>query len=202
MTKVILFDLGEVVFTNDWHYDCPEKFAAYTQYFGISHDEMEKGWNAAWPQYELGAISEDAFWKKFLTEAGAKSMDIGKAKALWRKYFAEKPGMLALLAELKEKYTLAVASSTGEEWLAYKKETYHLDDYFSDYFTTWEFHIKKAEKEFFQRIIQKLGVLPEEILLVDDTQKVLDVAQSEGIQTVLFDTPERFRIHLQELGLL
>ena len=39
----IVFDLGNVVLTNDWHYDCPEKFYAYSDYFGIGYDDMERG---------------------------------------------------------------------------------------------------------------------------------------------------------------
>lgn len=142
MIKAILFDLGEVLFTNDWHYDSPEKFAAYTDAFGISYDEMEKGWQAAWPDYELGKISEDAFWEVFLEVAEADSINVEKAKELWRKYFAEKPGMFDLLKRLKT-YTLAIASSTGKEWLEYKKETYHLNDYFRYYFITCDMHMKK-----------------------------------------------------------
>jgi hypothetical protein len=76
MIQVIFFDLGEVVFTNDWHYDCPEKFSAYSTYFGITYDQMEVGWKKAWPSYELGEISEDEFWRLFLTHAKSKTIDI------------------------------------------------------------------------------------------------------------------------------
>ncbi len=202
MIKVILFDLGEVILTNDWHYDCPEKFAAYTDAFGITDDQMENGWKAAWPEYELGTISEDTFWEKFLKEAGAKEIDVEKAKALWKKYFGEKKEMFAVLAELKKKYILAVASSTGKEWLLYKREKYNLDTYFSRYFTTCDLHLKKTDSKFFQRIIQELDVAPSEILMVDDTQKVLDVAASEKMQTIHFDTPDAFTKQLKDLAIL
>ncbi|MFH0837160.1 MAG: hypothetical protein V1870_03455 [Candidatus Aenigmatarchaeota archaeon] len=36
----IIFDLGNVVLTNDWHYDCPEKDDEFTNCFGISNDDM------------------------------------------------------------------------------------------------------------------------------------------------------------------
>lgn len=76
----IIFDLGNVVLTNDWHYDCPEKFQAYSDHFGITYDDMEKGWNAFWPQFCIGKITEDKFWRGFLETAGTKKIDIEQAK--------------------------------------------------------------------------------------------------------------------------
>src|SRR5438105_5059771 len=117
MIKVILFDLGEVVLTNDWHYECPEKFAAYSNYFGIIYDQMELGWNAALPLYELGKISEDEFWSIFLKNAQTNKMDIQIAKKLWREYFGSKPEMFEILKKLRSHYRLSVLSATGKEWL-------------------------------------------------------------------------------------
>lgn len=192
MIQVILFDLGEVVLTNDWHYECPEKFVAYSEYFGIIYDEMEEGWKSAWPDYELGKISEDVFWERFLTAAHAKKIDVEKAKVLWKEYFGSKEGMIDLLKKLKQKrYTLAVASSTGKEWLAYKRKTYHLDEYFSDYFTTCDMRIKKTDKIFFEEILRQLQIPSQNVLLVDDTQKILDVASTVGIQTIRFQNAQQ-----------
>lgn len=200
--KVIFFDMGEVVFTNDWHYECPEKFAAYTKHFGITYDQMEKGWNVAWPLYELGKVSEDKFWEIFLKNAGAKIIDVDVAKKLWRKYFGKKPGMLTFLTKLRKKYKLAVLSSTGKEWMEYKVKKYHLDSYFSDYITTYGTGLSKRHKKIYYFALKKVKYNAEECLLIDDSKDVQVVANKCGIKTILFKNPKQLEKDLMNLNII
>jgi HAD superfamily hydrolase (TIGR01509 family) len=196
MIKVIFFDLGEVVFTNDWHYDCPEKFAAFSNYYGITYDQMEIGWKKAWPLYDVGDITENEFWSIFLENAGAKRTDIDEAKVLWKKYFAPKPGMFDLLSKLKKHYTLAVLSSTGKEWLEYKIQKYNLNAYFSAYITSSNTKLKKTEKAIYLYALKSLNIKPEEAVFVDDTEKVLEVAKHVGVHTIRFHNAEQLTAEL------
>ena len=202
MIKAILFDLGEVVLTNDWHYDCPEKFSEYSKYFGITYDDMERGWNEAWPKYELGVISENKFWEIFLKIARARNIDIDKAKLLWRKYFSSKPEMFPLLAKLKENYKLVVLSATGKEWLNFKIRKYNLDKYFSDYITTFNTGLKKTDENIYYLAAKKLDVKLQECLFIDDSDKVIQTANSIGMKTILFKSPKQLNSQLDKLHLL
>ena len=78
--KALIFDLGGVVLTSDWHYECPEKFQEYSNYFGIDYDKMEKGWKASWSDFLKGKTTEDEFWKSFLETAGGHNIDVEHAK--------------------------------------------------------------------------------------------------------------------------
>ena len=120
----IIFDLGNVVLTNDWHYDCPEKFEAYAAFYDITYEDMERAWQASWPSFRLGHITEEEFWGTFLQTAGASTMNIEKAKELWRKYQQPIDGMLELLSKLKRSYQLSALTTISKEWLMYKKEKY------------------------------------------------------------------------------
>ena len=202
MIKAILFDLGEVVLTNDWHYDCPEKFKAYSNHFGITYDQMEKGWKIAWPKYELGKISENKFWEIFLKIARARKIDIDKARLLWRKYFSSKPEMFPLLAKLKENYKLVVLSATGKEWLNFKIRKYNLDKYFSDYITTFNTGLKKTDENIYYLAAKKLDVKLQECLFIDDSDKVIQTANSIGMKTILFKSPKQLNSQLDKLHLL
>lgn len=202
MIKATLFDLREVVLTNDWHYDCPEKFKAYSNHFGITYDQMEKGWKIAWPLYEIGKITEKKFWELFLRNAGASKIDVDKAKKFWRKYIGSKPGIFNLLKKLKGHYKLGILFSTGKEWLEYKIKRYKLNSYFSLYITTSNTGFRKTNKKIYQIAIKKLHVLPEEILFIDDTNKVLKVAQKLKIKTMLFKNSKQLLKELSNLKLL
>ena len=117
MIKVIIFDFGNVVLTNDWNYVDEMKDAEYADYFGVSIDALRAGWKANWPDFFIGKTSEDEFWKGFLDTAGSEKKDIEYAKFLWRKYQKPKDGMLELLRKLKQNYRLAGLPNIGKEWL-------------------------------------------------------------------------------------
>jgi HAD superfamily hydrolase (TIGR01509 family) len=197
--KTIFFDLGEVVLTNDWHYESPEKFAEYEAYFGITYNQMEKGWNKAWPLFQIGKISEKEFWRLFLLEAGAKKIDTKHAAFLWRKYQNETPGMISLLKKLGSLYTLAVLSNTGKEWLDFKREKFKLDNYFKGYIASAYVGIAKPDPKIYHYALRKMKTTPQESLFIDDTQKVLLSAKTVGMNTILFKNSDQLTSELKAL---
>ena len=156
----LIFDLGNVVLTNDWHYDCPEKFQAYSDYFDITYDDMERGWNAFWPQFCTGRITEDEFWKGFLETAGAKKIDIEQAKKLWREYQNPIENMLDLLGKLKQHYRLAALTTISREWLDYKKESYTHNPYFEITISSGYSGLAKPDPKINRMLIKQLNANP------------------------------------------
>jgi putative hydrolase of the HAD superfamily len=80
-------------------------------------------------------------------------------------------GIACYLATDQEKYRAA-----------YLMNALDLGDHFDGAFFSCDLGFKKSQSEFFQSIINKLKVNPEEILYWDDDQKNVDVASSLGIQ--------------------
>lgn len=197
----LIFDLGNVVLTNDWHYDCPEKFQAYSDYFSITYDDMERGWNAFWPQFCIGEITEDEFWSGFLKTAGAKKMDINQAKKLWRDYQKQIQNMLDLLGKLKEHYRLAALTTISKEWLDYKREKYNLDSYFEVIVSSGYSGLAKPDPKIYRTFLKKLNVKPQECLFIDDSQRTLPPAEDLGIKTILFSGQSDLEKSLKKLGI-
>ena len=203
--KTIIFDLGNVVLTNDWHYNCPEKFQEYSDHFDITQDDMERGWKAAWPEFSVGEISEEDFWKIFLENADAKNIDIEIAKNLWRKYQKPIENTFELLKKLKQHYRLAALTTISKEWLDYKREKYNLDEYFEVIISSGYSGLIKPHDEIYElaakELKEKLGVNPEECLFVDDAKSNLLPAEKLGIKTVLFTKQAELEKELKELGI-
>jgi putative hydrolase of the HAD superfamily len=109
--------------------------------------------------------------------------------------------MFELLKKLKKNYMLAVLSSTGKEWLAYKIKTYTLDSYFSHYITSCDTHLKKTDTKIYTHALDTLHIKPEESLFIDDKQKILDVAQSVGMHTLLFTDTNQLSVDLHTLNI-
>lgn len=197
----IIFDLGNVILTNDWHSEWPEKFREYSDYFGVSYDDMEKGWHTFWPQFSLGKITEEEFWSGFLNAADAKIIDIEHAKRLWRKYQRPIENMLDLLGRLKKYYKLAALTTISKEWLDYKKNKYNLDNYFNIIVSSGYSGLAKPDPKIYDLIIQQLRVDPQECLFVDDNERTLPPAKSRGMEVILFKSQQRLEKELRESGI-
>lgn len=58
----------------------------------------------------------------------------------------------------------------------------------------------KDQKEIFVLVTELLGVTPEECIFIDDIQHFVDVAESVGMQAILFKSAEQLRPDLQKLA--
>ncbi len=197
----LIFDLGNVVLTNDWHYDCPEKFQAYSDYFCITHEDMERGWDAFYPSYRMGLITEDEFWKGFLEVAGATKIDIEEAKKLWRKYQKPIENMLDLLRLLKQYYRLAALTTIGREWLDYKKAAFNLDSYFQAIISSGYTGLAKPNPQVYKLVMEELNVQSGECLFIDDTPKTLPPAEELGMKVILFSGQADFERKLKNMDI-
>ena len=201
MISTIIFDLGNVVLSNDWHDGNVQKFAAYAQAFGTDYGAMEKGWQAAWPKFSIGQISEDEFWRIFLGESKARAMDLVKAKELWRRYQTSDPEMFALLSRLKARYKLGALTTISKEWLDFKRDKFRLDDYFQVILASGYIGKQKPEKEAFQAIWTQLDTLPEQSLFIDDAEMNIRAANALGMETIQFQRRQQLIGELSKIGI-
>lgn len=202
MITTLIFDLGNVVLCNDWHDHNQAKFDEFFNYYGINYDAAERGWNASWPDYKVGKISEDEFWNIFLAVANAKNTEIDKAKKIWRKYQCEHEQMLSLIQKLAQKYTLAVISNTGKEWMEYKKETFKLEDHFSVIIGSGDAGIVKPNPAIYELALKQLNTHAGECIFVDDTVSTLPPAEKLGMQTIQFKTQSQLEVELKKKGII
>ena len=186
MIKAIVFDLGNVVLTNDHPYNTPEELIEFCEHFSASMDNLDTAFVISFPGYSLGKITENEFWEKYLYTARASSMDIKYAKNFWRKNQKEIENMLSLLKTLKNNYRIAALSTIPREWLDYKKKTFKLDDCFELIVSSGYYGYKKPDARIYEILIKKLGLKPEEMLFIDDKEPLLVPAQKLGINTLLF----------------
>lgn len=197
----IIFDLGNVVLTNDWHDDCQEKFSEFAAFYEITADDMERGWQAAWPQFQIGKCTEREFWTQFLKTAGAKNLDPEQAITIWRKYQRANVEMLKLIATLKQRYRIAALANTGKEWLEYKIAQYELGKYFSNIVGSGHVGVEKPQQGIYRTVMEELQVIPTECLFIDDQEQNLAVAKVLGMQTIRFHDQCSLEKELRALGI-
>jgi len=67
-------------------------------------------------------------------------------------------------------------------------------------FASPEIGIRKSNPLAYKFIIEKIGFSPNEILLIDNKQEVLDLAAKEGIRTLLFENCKKLKKDLSDFG--
>ena len=69
--------------------------------------------------------------------------------------------------------------------------------YFSD-----EMHLIKEDAQAFHHMLSDIQKKPEECVFIDDKESSLIPARQIGISTILFESPEKLRKGLIQLGVL
>ncbi|SRR5258706_3043258 len=202
MTKLLLFDLGNVVLTNDYPYHTPEQLKEFCKHFNVNLDNLETAFRAVFAEYSVGKITEDEFWTKYLYDSRAEEIDIPFAKDFWRKNQAEIENMLSLLGSLKKNHRIAALTTIPNEWLEFKRVKFQLNSYFEKIISSGEYGVKKPDPKIYEIAMEQLNVDPKEVLFIDDYEIVLPPAQKLGMQTILFRGQKDLELKLKNLNLL
>ena len=196
MIRAIIFDIGGVLVKTKPLLD---------QVLEVFQPENEKEF---WEKINIegvplckGEMSLFQFWKKIAQKVGRDIPD-HVLRDLWakdcRKYARIDEGVQEIVNSLKETYSLAILSNTIDIHAKLNEEL-GIYEPFDVVILSHEVGLTKNEKEMFLLVTEKLGVAPEECVFIDDIQKFIDVAQSVGMQAILFENPEQLKDDLQTL---
>lgn len=151
--------------------------------------------------YETGRATRAAFAEAIVTEFGLPiGADEFLAEFAWwpRALYA---GATRLLDELKPRFTLASLSNTNElHWERFTRE-WNLPSHFHANFPSYAVGRLKPDADYFQHVLDSLGVAPERALFVDDNALNVTAAAELGIVARRVDGPDGVRSALRELGL-
>ena len=201
MIKTIIFDLGGVIITLDQPQavrrfkelgltDAEKQLDAYTQR-GIFGD------------LERGTITPEEFRVGLSTLIGHEVSYDGCCYA-WQGYAKEVPQRnLDTLRRLRQKgYRLVLLSNTNYymmQWVmseAFDGQGHSIADYMDACYLSYEMKVMKPDEQFFRRVIEVEGLVPEEALFVDDGPRNVAAASKLGLHTF---SPENGEDWTQEI---
>lgn len=101
------------------------------------------------------------------------------------------PDIKEVLQKVSSEYTCCVASNAGDsnaKLMGIALNRVEILQYFRYLFTSHELGVTKPNPQFFNKIIQKLNLSPEECIMVgNDYEKDIVPAKAVGIHTILFN---------------
>lgn len=174
---VILFDFGNVLAQ-----DQSRKMLAKRS--GKTVKEINEILEKAGSQdCEVGRMKEEEFWDKV-----AKFLEISKEELeeIKSSCFKINKNLLNLIIELRKRgYGVGLITNHFSNWLAsYGK---HFNHIFHQVVCSAEVGYRKPEIPIFQAACQSFYALPENTLLIDDKQSIIEIAKSIGMSVILYE---------------
>ena len=161
----------------------------------------EEGMQAVYDSgFVLGLGSESDFWALLRQRTGLKGSD----KELTQRVldgFRLRPGMLALVRQLRQEGFLVGLLSDQTEWLDRLDDEYRFYREFDRLYISYQLGKGKRDPSLYDDIARDLGLEPQQILFIDDNPGNIKRAASRGWQTILFRDEKTLRSEFRELGM-
>ncbi len=205
MIKVIVFDLGGVYFS-DGTKIALEKISSL---LNVSKERLEQLFHGKegflGGLFYRGKIEAGDFWKKVSEELGISSSEALRLREIWYSSYVPNNGMNELLQKLAKNYHLIVFSGNTKERVEYLERRYNFKQYFNAFVFSFDVGGTKKDKIFYTALIKQLNnrkALPEEVVVIDNKEKPLEMATSLGMKTVLFKDVTQLQWELERLGVV
>jgi putative hydrolase of the HAD superfamily len=195
MIKTIIFDLGGF-YLNRGMWIAEEKFAK--KYQLPLERVVEVLIKENYKDYFSGKITEQEYWKRFLSDFDLKEDWKNLRKVLINSFKPQK-GMPELIKELRKNYRIGLLSDQTKEWWPHLNKKYKISDNFDFTIISAETGFHKPQIEIYKIALENANCKPKECLFIDDLEYNLEPAKKLGIQTLLFKNPDQIREDLQKL---
>lgn len=175
--------------------------------FGVLYVDVTTAYFSRFPKlyeelHDLNKMSDHGFLdKETYISRVAKLTGISEAETI--KGFASEHVLNKVLVDyiptLRPKYKLGLLSNVGRGWMEDFFNEHQLHDLFDETVLSGEEGLTKPNPLIFERAAGRLGLLPEECVMIDDRQENCDGAERVGMKSINFSTNELLITELEEL---
>lgn len=187
MLKAILFDFDGVLTIDKTGSESIIKFLA--QKTGLPLELIQKSYYRYNRALLYGETVHEDIWPSFCKDIGRKLDILILKKAFEATELDWK--MIEYIKQLKENYQIGMITDNKCDRINTILAYYKLNEYFDVVSISAQYHSGKKEEAIFVKTIEKLQVLPQECVFIDNTEQNLVVPQTLGMKTILFDPDHR-----------
>ncbi|MBN2272652.1 MAG: HAD family phosphatase [Sedimentisphaerales bacterium] len=185
----VIFDWGGVLIDDP----APQRLRYCADALGACEEDLAEAIARFMPEFQIGAISEDAFWERV---CGELNVPTPKSRSLWGDGFAAayaaRPEMFALAAGLQRQGCKTAVLSNTEAPAAEYFDRMGYDMFDVQVFSCVE-GIRKPELRIYDVAVEKLGSPPGRTAYIDDDTKYVEAARQAGLNAIVFETVEQVK---------
>jgi putative hydrolase of the HAD superfamily len=197
LIKAVIFDFGRVISAQK----PVALFRVYEKALNLAPDSINRIMfeSRAWQDAMIGRISATDFWQRIGPELGLHSR--AEIDAFRRRYHADESinrDVLRLIRQLYSRYKLAILSNHPPglvNWLS----DWGILDLFDVVYCSGDEGRVKPDPAAYHSTINRLGVLPQESVFIDDTSGHVEAAQSLGLFGIIFIDAKQLERDLNRL---
>ena len=184
--KVIIFDLGSVVYTTDWN-GLNENFRSK---FGFDIRPFKSESMGVLKEKIIGIFKDAIVGRTCIRDAViclGKKENAEEIISYYKQYYAKNKvlnlHMVAIINKLKRGYSVFALTDTNKEHYEADEES-GLFDLFDDVFASHILGKRKTDITIFHDLVQKIGFKPEECLFIDDIEEHIENARKVGMKAI------------------
>lgn len=191
MIEALILDLGGVVASN-----APRLFLReFAVKNNLTIESVVPAFKKGFPDWILGKMSEEEFWKGFLSELNLPVREDAFVKECGeqlRLFSVMNQDLLLFMEDLEGvNVKVGLASNCPKELGEYIEEKYELGKLFEAVLFSGAEKMGKPDKKFFEKAAKDLGVTVDKSVYVDDKEKNVEAAKEAGMEAILFkDVPK------------
>ncbi len=200
MIKNIIFDLSEVIISGYWRIEnlIEKKYEIPAEDF--LQQKINK--NELFLDLMRGNLKEEDYWNELLKGMNW-DITIEDLKNTAREYLNQPvEGTMEIIEQLKGKYQLILLSDHVKEWMQYIEQINHDIDLFDKKIFSYEIGSVKPDKQTFKTVLNRVQIIADETLFVDDHEINIKRAEEEGIHGIIFKNAEQLKQELIERKIL
>jgi len=199
--NAIIFDLGGVLI--DWNpsyvfdkiFDDEEKKKHFFEHICTSdwNEEQDAGRSLKEATEEL--VTKHPEWQEYIEAYYGR----------WEEMLGGPIyGTVEILKELKEKnkYKIYALTNWSAELFPIALERYDFLHWFDGRVVSGEEKMRKPFREFYQLIVDRFHLKPQETLFIDDNLRNVHAAEEIGLKTIVFHSPAQLKDDLIQAGIL
>lgn len=196
MIKAILFDYGGVLGNDS---DAWEKeFVEIPLLTGLSPQKLSSIFEKHWPMLKIGSESVLSFWKDVSNQAPHKTTSTTLNHA-YLTHISINNCVLSFAKDLKKSFITGILSNETKQWMNAKIKIFSLRKVFNPIYCSAMVGIAKPDHRLFLHVLSDLSLNPNEITLIDNQTKNIEVASGLGFHTILYQNPAQLKKDLVSL---
>ncbi|MFX1486867.1 MAG: HAD family hydrolase [Promethearchaeota archaeon] len=180
MVNGIIFDFDGVVVNPAM---CPNLYQMLSRRCGVSWDKINRYTLQFWLKARVKAIDDEQYWKSLATICRISKEEIQR---IAYSFFQPNADVLRIIKALRKKYNVGILSNHLEHWFNHILNFYGLAHNFDFIFTSFTEKIAKPDINLYKTVLQKLKILPEQCVFIDDREPNLKTARRLGMITIIF----------------